>query len=659
MKNLIQYISTAFLCFIAFSCSNDFLKNEPDLSTNADMTIYISPEWDAADYSVHIPMAGNAKFNVIKSPDWLQVNTPSGQFTNDYALINCSASTCKDYSEIGIYNTSMILEIEGKGKSFVPISYITEGNPVIETATNVDLQYDYYSYNSQAVFTIRNTGEGILVWGVSEKPEWLTINFSTGTGTAIPDHTLYLLPQRSEINIVLSYNNTFIPTSDLHGKIIIASNDKNHSETEVNVSFNVGNPFLYCNTNQLDFGRTETTQSLQFSNQGNGMLTWKIESCPEWLTVSDTIGILPPYFYNTLTFTCNRSLVPNGQQPIIIYLKTNDKNNTSYAITVTATNYTANPENIREINGTITDAWADKSNNILYLATSQPNRLLAYNMKTRTIDRELALSKAPTCFSISEDGHKAIIGHSGLISSVNIDNFSVTKTIEVNYNIFDIEWGTDNWCCYTGPADLQWSNLYWINLDTNETSNSGASLYGGSILRKVPGQNYIVASEINLSSGVHIYNSNSKEEEYYIFTYIGNFWFSETGTYLFSGKNIYRTSQLFSTTDYAYDLPPIDNFSPVPYQTYWIDHSSASHSVLILSSASDYYFDTQREILQYEDNDYTRVKTYYYDDYYNGYPAQAQYVFANGTGDELVVIKNVVSDNNLNDWSIEHVTVIH
>ncbi|MCL1933916.1 MAG: hypothetical protein FWF53_08935 [Candidatus Azobacteroides sp.] len=658
MKNLIQYISIGFLCFIAFSCSNDFLKDGSDLSINADMTIYIAPEWGAADYSVHVPMAGNAKFSVIQSPDWLQVNTPSGQFTNDYASINCSASTCKDYSEIGIYNASIILEIEGKGKSLVPISYITEGNPVIETAANVELRYDSYSSsNGHAALVIRNTGEGILLWGISEKPEWITINFPGGT--MIPDHTLYLLPQQSDITLELSYNNTSIPTSDLQGKIIIASNDKNHSETEVNVSFNMGNPSLYCNTNQLDFGRTETGQSLWFSNYGSGLLTWEIDSCPEWLSVSKTSGALTPYSDQYLTFTCNRSLVPNGQQPVTIYLKTNDKDNPSYAITVTIINYAANPENIRAINGTVTDAWADKNNNILYIATSQPNRLLAYNMKTKTIDKELTLSKAPTCFSVSEDGHKAIVGHSGLISSVNMDNFSVTKTLEVNYNIFDIEWGSGNWCCYTGPGDLQWSRLYWINLDTNETSNLSASLYGGSILRKIPGQNYIVASEINLSNGVHIYNSNSREEEYDFFTYFGNFWFSETGTYLFSEKNIYRTSQLFSTPEYSDDLPPIGNFSPVPYQTYWIDHSAASHSVWVLSRASDYYFDTQREIRQYEDNDYTQVNTYYYDDYYNGYLTQAQYVFANGTGDEVIVIKNIVSDNNdRNDWSIEHIPVI-
>ena len=154
-----------------------------------------------------------------------------------------------------------------------------------------------------------------------------------------------------------------------------------------------------------------------------------------------------------------------------------------------------------------------------------------------------------------------------------------------------------------------------------------------------------------------VFNSQTRDFVREFYTNFGEFWPSADGNYLFcSSRDIYRVSSLLSSSDYY--ISPIGSFTPYPNQIYWIDHSAASHSVWILSSSPDYYDNSRREILQYEDNDYTRVKTYFYDDYYNGNPVQAHYVFANGTGSELVVIKNIVSDNNLNDWSIEHVAVI-
>ena len=170
MKNFIRYILASLLCFIVFSCNNNFLKDESNFSANADEGIYLSPQWEAGDYSIHVPMAGNAKFSVAKTPDWLQVNTLSGQFNNDVATINCSASVRSDFSATGMYNGSMILDIEGKGTCLVPVYYISEGDPAIENESNIVLQYDYYGSGHTAL-TIRSVGPGILLWGIAEKPD--------------------------------------------------------------------------------------------------------------------------------------------------------------------------------------------------------------------------------------------------------------------------------------------------------------------------------------------------------------------------------------------------------------------------------------------------------------------------------------------------------
>jgi len=337
MKTIIQYIITGFFCMIAFSCSNDFLKDGQDFSkTVIGSQLAILPEFGITDYVINVPSAGNAKFSVVKKPDWLQVNTMSGKFVNDYAIINCGTSTQNGFSAIGFYNSTLVLDIDGIGKVLVPTAYLTGGNPTIQTETNLTLQYDYDNNSASSPLDIRNTGGGILLWGIAEKPDWITIEVDGGPN--LLDSVFYMLPQDGNITLNVFYNSKSIPSNNLNGKIIIVSNDKNDSIAVINVSLNIGTPSFFSDASQLDFGTIITSLHVDISNQGNGQLIWKTESLPAWLSVSETSGTLLPYSsLKTLTFTCNRSQLHTGQQTQTIYLKTNDKNNPSYPITVMAT----------------------------------------------------------------------------------------------------------------------------------------------------------------------------------------------------------------------------------------------------------------------------------------------------------------------------------
>ena len=338
MKKLVLYFLTGFFWAVASTCSDNFIYDEPEISidTSIDIDSYlseylISPEWGTINFSINVPTAENAGFTIMKVPDWLQVNNLSGKFVDNIATVNCSANFRSDFSNIGFYKSTMVFEIEGKGKCPIIITYVNAGNPAIQTETDINLQYD----ESHAVLTIKNTEPGILFWGVIEKPEWLTINI---WGGEIQMHdTLYAVGRYSEITLDLRYNSRDIPLSDLSGKIVITSNDKNQRKTVINVFFDFGNPSFACEINQLDFNLIETTMEMGIFNYEDGILKWTVESCPEWLSVSETEGLLMSYSCRYLIFTCNRDLLPYGQQSHTIYLKTNDENNPLYPITVSAT----------------------------------------------------------------------------------------------------------------------------------------------------------------------------------------------------------------------------------------------------------------------------------------------------------------------------------
>ncbi|MDR0724889.1 MAG: hypothetical protein LBF59_02630, partial [Prevotellaceae bacterium] len=619
MKTFIKHlkrITVGLILPAIFSCSNDFLREDnmsllltPEGTYN---TISISPEWGSGDYPLYSREAGNAKFSIPDVPHWLNISSTTGQFVNGTAYITCSASVCDEFAEVGVYSVTLIIDIEGVGKYVFPLYYITEGTPDISATETLELDILNFDYGKS--LNVANKGEGILVWNIIDFPEWITVNPYSSSGILFPYET-------TSVNI--TYNEDFISLEDISldkikdkytGKIIIASNDKKKPQTVTDVILNIGSPSARYYTDMIDFERTETVLSFYTENFGDGILIWQIEDYPEWITLSQTHGFLTSYGNIEIRVTCDRSKLPAGASSGEITIRTNDPQNPVHRITVKCRNGNGNSDNVFPINGTVTDAQFDKNADILYLATSQPNRLLAYDVKTKSTAYETDLPNAPTCFSISFDRGKIVVGHEGKISVIDMTSQKVEKVMEVENIVYDVEWGADNWCCYTPGTTVDHCNLKWINTVSGELDESGNSyLYGGSIIRKIPGQDYIIASQLYLSpSGITVFDSQTREYVNYFHKSIDNFWLSADGTYLFdSYNNVYKTSAFPSQTE----VSPVAQLKTEQYvYAKWIDHNPATGNLWVLRN--NYYYDNNFKVWQVETNDYTVVKTLFYDEYY-------------------------------------------
>ena len=67
--------------------------------------------------------------------------------------------------------------------------------------------------------------------------------------------------------------------------------------------------------------------------------------------------------------------------------------------------------------------------------------------------------KIPVCISLSEDGHKAVIGYSTeAISYLDIDNHIISQDYTIDCVPFDIVLGDNGWC-YITPSFDQWVNF--------------------------------------------------------------------------------------------------------------------------------------------------------------------------------------------------------
>ncbi|MDR2840427.1 MAG: hypothetical protein LBV75_04065 [Paludibacter sp.] len=654
MKNIIQYITLVFTAAIIFSCSDEFVNNRTEISGVATSAIIISPAWESDNYQFQCENTGNSDFTIESQPQWLIVNSNSGKFRGGIATITCKANNFEKFAKTGVYIDQMMVVSGGK-RYAIPLYYINEGEPHISVPDNFAISYN--NYNN--ALTIGNTGDGILLWEVIAMPQWLALD------TAQLNINNLMIAKNANASIPFAFNSNAALTGSVSGVIVLRSNDKHNPQVSINVTADLGTPrlSLYSSYITIDFGSTTTSKSISFSNQGNGILTWTLENLPDWLSVTKTNGTLKSsYDIEYINFTCDRSKLAAGLNSVIIRLASNDSSNPSVAINVTARAPGSNA-NIRVLEGNIIDATFDKSTNILYYLTSMPNKLIAYNVDTKTISYEIALSKIPTCFATSEDFTKAVVGHGGLISVVNLSNYSVLKTIEINQIVYDIEIVSENWLVYTEAEGSTWSTVYWANMDDNAKESGKESVYYRSILKKVPNTNLLLLSESELSSGLHVYNTSSRQEKNRMNLGMSKFWFIKNGEYVINGGNrrIYRTEAITSLNGYSSNgTSPIGllNYAGQSdvYRTIWIDYSNATNSIWALFTLSS--TGSSPLIYQFEDNDFTTIRTYYYDDYYSindaNYFVQAHYVFANGEGTELSVLRK---GTNNNYWSIEFIPI--
>jgi len=656
MRHSIKNTIVITLFSLLTSCSNAFL-NENLTKTTISIglsTISISPDWQSADYKFMLPSLNNVEYTITSKPSWLNISPISGTLSDSIAVVQCSAEKNTDFSQVGVYTDFMTVLSEGITHK-VPVAYITEGNPTVEYESSIEFSYSNYNYLS---FDIQNTGLGVLIWDIVSMPDWLEVDTAR-----INPIGIYIMQDRV-YNIPLKFKFGGNFSGNLTGEIVLVTNDKAHPTITINASADLGTPTLSIYTNVINLTSVEPSKNLSFSNYGSGILTWKFEDIPDWLTISPSSGFYSPYTsYGNIVFSCDPTKLSPGQNTSVIHLKTNDSSRLSYNITVTAL-APGNNENIRAINGNVTDAVFNKNTNTLYYVTSLPNKLIAYDVSTRTILHEIALSKAPTCFAISEDWTKAAVGHNGSFSNIDLSSYTVASTYQSDYTVRDIAWASSEWYAYTQSGG-SFSCLHWINMSTGALHDDADkySLDGSSIVKKVPGQPYMIATRNGTSpSGFFAYDIATKSKKSYSHMDLTNFWMSEDGQYVFSqNSNIYRTTSSTGSTDnFDADINSIGkiNFGNTNY--YGIKFISHSNHFLWLIQNDSYPATSSNLVYQIEDNDYTLVKQlacntlYQPDEQTTAFTLQANYVFANNEGTEVSVLCKGTSNNT---WIIQFLPV--
>lgn len=667
MKLLSQLTLLVTFVITLNACNNDFLDEvpfDPDLAFGQS-AIYISPEWDEDDYWFSCPIARSTEFTIEETPDWLQIENMTGSLTysstswvepnpQSKGTIRARATVNPDFAKVGIYIDYMTVKANNKSYR-VPVYYISEGDPVVSVVESIEFSYaDFTDMHVE----IQNRGEGILLWEVVSMPDWLdldTLNLRAD-GVILARDRSYQIPLKITINPDVS-------TNEYEGDIVLRTNDKENELVTVHVTADLGNPVFNLSgayNNLIDFGTNRTTYSMSLYNQGSGLLVWQFSNLPDWLKMSKSSGTLKSYYTETLEFYIDDNYLQPGWNRDTILLSTNDPNKRAVSILVTARG-NGNNALTYPIEGNIVDAAFIKSTNTLVYATSQPNKLLFYDADTKIITHEIALSKAPTCFTFSEDYSLAAVGHTGLISTIDLNNYSLSKQILVSQQVYDITWADSTLFCYTEQTSYS-DYIYWIDVKSGAmkvlTTND---VDGKTKIKKVPTKPFLLASRQQSSpSGFITYSIVNQSLQSYSHKSLSDYWFTDDGEYTITRiGEVYRTSSMTDATDtFHANISPIDLLSDTggstSYSPVWADHSKYTGKLFTVKY--DYF--SQNTICRFDDIDFTLEKTYLCDDLYQlntqtaAFEVKAHYVFANREGTELLVLRKG-KDNNY--WSLEYI----
>ncbi len=647
IKNII-YLS--LICVLT-SCDNSFLdeNTSPDQQLMGYSNIYVSPNWEGADYQFNLGYLLDNDYEIIETPSWLQIDTKNGSLSGGLATVNCSAINCTTYNQYGIYIDFMTVKADKKNYK-VTVAYVNEGEPLLKVENTLNITYETTSGLS---LPIQNRGKGILRWKLTSLPDWLAVD------TAQIDPEQMYLPYYHDYYIPLKIIQDKITSAISTGTIVLSSNDTNNPEVQIEVTVNLGSPNMTNYANEIIFHSYETSKSIHFSNHGEGILTWEFTDIPEWLTITPTSGIYNSYTtYDDIVFKCDRTKLPSGLFTATVNLKSNDASGQTHSITINVIT-SGDSEYKYAIEGQITDALFNRNKNTLYYTTTSPNKLITLDINKKEVLNEIYLNQAPTCIAISEDWTKAAVGHNGSISAIDLSNNSILSEYTIDYSVYDICWAENDWYCFSQKGG-SFTSVHYINTENGTLYDDPGRkcLDDDSILKKVPGEPYIIATS---GSGLFAFDIATKSIKSYSRYCLNNFWLSENGEYIFSRNfNIYRTTSLTESEEtYSTDMNSIAKIT-TESTYYGLAYVYHSNNFLWAIQPTSYFDNAPSTIYQIDDNDYKFVKRIFYDVYYqpdaqtSEFELCANYIFANNEGSEVVVLCKGISNDT---WVIQYINI--
>ncbi|MFW5879591.1 MAG: YncE family protein [Bacteroidota bacterium] len=643
------FVFTLSLMFITVSCVKEKIiiekevLIEPQLVLSADILSFNNEETKKLFLSTK--PATESEYQVVSSPDWVEVNPESGVIESNIKELSITSNFSE--MEAAIYSDELII-MSTSGNDTVKLIGILGEQLLYSIPDSIKFSLS----NESESFILKNQGNVTINYFLTSSSNY--IDFQSQSGEV-------LIGEQKEILIHL--NRELLETGSFLSEIYL-----NINEVTDTIPIKVDNFALYSIPDLIKFSTFSDSEKLIIKNEGSVSLSYNLSASDSYIDLPSNSGEVLAGEQKEILVNVNKESLETGSFYSEIYINFNKVADT---VAVMVENF---QEKKLYLTTDVIDAEFSKQTDKLFYISSNPLSLSILNTQDKTIE-QISLTYIPTCISVSTDGTKAVVGHDGRISYVDVANKSIIKTIDVPCYVFDIAYGNNDWA-YAIPKDGSHVRVQCINLIDNtivkHLMNGNRTVSDRSKIKLHPSGNSIYLADngvspsdldkLDISSDTAKYLYDSPYHGDYAIS--GDLWFSEDGKRIFTrGKSVFKTS-VIREQDMLYNgkITLESNSSHSYAKIVWLDHLETKKNLYLLSSGDNYWDGANKAYVYVYNSDNLTFKNkielekYLVSDNTGGgnfYQAEPYFVFSKSDGEEIYVITKAVGSGLLNEWAIQ------
>ena len=150
--------------------------------------------------------------------------------------------------------------------------------PVLPELVSNTTFIDFGTQLSNASIILSNGGTGQVNWNTTVNEPWLHINPISGSITT------------GTLPVAVSVDRAGLDPGNYSTSLFFTSNTNSITISILLTIPSVNSPLLTVTPTLLDFGTTNTTEKLSFSNNGTGTSDWSLSSAQSWIAFTPTSG---------------------------------------------------------------------------------------------------------------------------------------------------------------------------------------------------------------------------------------------------------------------------------------------------------------------------------------------------------------------------------